>query len=113
MRNSLDVIIIGAGTAGLSALREVRKRTERFVVINDGPWGTMCARAGCMPCKALIAAANAFHARWWSTEALTISDLLRMPFYHPVHEEGLRTALRRLSAQLPAATTDSDLDRRG
>ena len=59
----LDVIIIGAGSAGLSALREVKKRTEHFVVINDGPWGTMCARVGCMPSKALIAAANAYHAR--------------------------------------------------
>jgi dihydrolipoamide dehydrogenase len=63
VRDSFDVIIIGAGTAGLSALREVRKRTERFVVIDEGPWGTLCARAGCMPSKALIAAANAFHAR--------------------------------------------------
>ncbi|MDP1829773.1 MAG: dihydrolipoyl dehydrogenase [Archangium sp.] len=63
MRDPLDVIIIGAGTAGLSALREVKKRTQSFAIINDGPWGTMCARVGCMPSKALIAAANAFHAR--------------------------------------------------
>jgi dihydrolipoamide dehydrogenase len=63
MHDPLDVIIIGAGTAGLSALREVRKRTERFALINDGPWGTMCARVGCMPSKALIAAANAFEGR--------------------------------------------------
>ncbi|MBC7690536.1 MAG: dihydrolipoyl dehydrogenase [Methylotenera sp.] len=63
MRDPLDVIIIGAGTAGLSALREVKKRTQHFVVINDGPWGTMCARVGCMPSKALIAVANAFHTR--------------------------------------------------
>jgi dihydrolipoamide dehydrogenase len=63
MRDSLDVIVIGAGSAGLSALREVKKRTQRFVVINDGPWGTMCARVGCMPSKALLAAANAFDAR--------------------------------------------------
>ena len=63
MPDLLDVIIIGAGTAGLSALREVKKRTERFAIINDGPWGTMCARVGCMPSKALISAANAFHAR--------------------------------------------------
>jgi len=58
-----DVIIIGAGSAGLAALREVRKRTERVVVVNDGPYGTTCARVGCMPSKALIEAANAFHAR--------------------------------------------------
>jgi dihydrolipoamide dehydrogenase len=59
----VDVAIVGAGTAGLAALREVRKRTEHFLLINDGPFGTTCARVGCMPSKALIAAANAFHAR--------------------------------------------------
>ncbi|HET6579491.1 MAG TPA: dihydrolipoyl dehydrogenase [Gemmatimonadales bacterium] len=58
-----DVAIVGAGTAGLTALREVRARTDDFVLINAGPYGTTCARVGCMPSKALIAAANAFHAR--------------------------------------------------
>lgn len=59
----VDVAIVGAGTAGLSALREVRDRTDDFVLINAGPYGTTCARVGCMPSKTLIAAANAFHAR--------------------------------------------------
>jgi dihydrolipoamide dehydrogenase len=59
----VDVAIVGAGTAGLTALREVRNRTDNFVLINAGPYGTTCARVGCMPSKALIAAANAFHAR--------------------------------------------------
>lgn len=61
--NKFDVIIIGAGSAGLSALREVRKYTNNFILINDGPWGTTCARVGCMPSKVLIEAANAFHRR--------------------------------------------------
>jgi dihydrolipoamide dehydrogenase len=59
----VDVVIIGAGSAGLGALREIRKHTQRFAVINEGPWGTMCARVGCMPSKALIEAASAFHRR--------------------------------------------------
>lgn len=59
----VEVAIVGAGTAGLAALREVRRRTERFVMINAGAYGTTCARVGCMPSKALIAAANAFHSR--------------------------------------------------
>ena len=56
----LDTIIIGAGTAGLAALREVRKRTDRYLIVNDGPWGTTCARVGCMPSKMLIEAASTF-----------------------------------------------------
>lgn len=63
MAESVDVIIIGAGTAGLSALREVSRKTDNFLLINDGSWGTTCARVGCMPSKALIEAANAYHRR--------------------------------------------------
>jgi len=71
MTSPLDTLIIGAGTAGLAALREVRKRTDRFLIVNDGPWGTTCARVGCMPSKMLIEAANALHARRrWETFGL-------------------------------------------
>jgi dihydrolipoamide dehydrogenase len=34
--------------------------------------------------------------------SLTVHDMLRLPFYHPTLEEGLRSALRQLSAQVPA-----------
>ena len=40
--------------------------------------------------------------------SMTVRELLRLPFYHPVLEEGLRSALRELAAQLPAAG-ESDL----
>ncbi len=63
MSERYDVAIIGAGTAGLSALKEVRKRTGNFVLINDGPYGTTCARVGCMPSKVLIEAARVYHRR--------------------------------------------------
>lgn len=63
MSRTVDIAIIGAGSAGLSALSEVRKTTEDYLIVNDGPWGTICARVGCMPSKALIESANAFHRR--------------------------------------------------
>ena len=59
--HDVDVAIIGAGTAGMAAYREVVKRTERVALIDGGPLGTTCARVGCMPSKLLIAAADAAH----------------------------------------------------
>ncbi|GGD27695.1 dihydrolipoyl dehydrogenase [Sinisalibacter lacisalsi] len=59
----VDTVIVGAGSAGLSALREVRRYTDDFLLVNAGHWGTTCAAVGCMPSKALIEAANAFHRR--------------------------------------------------
>lgn len=58
-----EVAIVGAGSAGLSALDEVRKRTEDYLLIDGGPLGSSCARVACMPTKTLIEAANGFHRR--------------------------------------------------
>ncbi|WP_417807877.1 dihydrolipoyl dehydrogenase [Thioclava sp.] len=63
MTQHKSVIIIGSGSAGISALREVRRETEDFLIVNAGDWGTTCAARGCMPSKAMIEAANAFHRR--------------------------------------------------
>jgi len=56
-----DVAVVGAGSAGLGAYHAARKRGKRAVLIEDGPYGTTCARVGCMPSKLLIAAADAAH----------------------------------------------------
>ncbi len=58
----MDVAIIGAGTAGMSAYRATRVHTDKVLLIESGPYGTTCARVGCMPSKLLIAAADAAHA---------------------------------------------------
>ncbi len=55
----VDVAIIGAGSAGLNARREVEKAGQKPLMIESGPYGTTCARVGCMPSKLLIAAADA------------------------------------------------------
>ncbi|SHI21689.1 dihydrolipoyl dehydrogenase [Pollutimonas bauzanensis] len=57
-----DVAIIGAGTAGLSAYRAVKASGANAILIEGGPYGTTCARVGCMPSKLLIAAADMAHA---------------------------------------------------
>lgn len=57
-----DVAVIGAGTAGLAAYRAARAAGKRALIIEGGPYGTTCARVGCMPSKLLIAAAEAAHS---------------------------------------------------
>lgn len=59
---NVDVAIIGAGSAGMSAYRAAKTAGQRVVIIEGGPYGTTCARVGCMPSKLLIAAAEAAHA---------------------------------------------------
>jgi dihydrolipoamide dehydrogenase len=61
MTINVDVAIIGAGTAGLTAQEFVAQETDNYVIIDDGPLGTTCARVGCMPSKALIAMADDYH----------------------------------------------------
>ena len=49
------------------------------------------------------AAEHIGHLLAWARQLdLTIAQMLAMPFYHPVIEEGLRTALRDAQAKLAA-----------
>jgi len=62
----VDVAIIGAGTAGMSAFHAIKAAGKQVVLIDRGPLGTTCARVGCMPSKAALHAGM----RW-----LTAKDL--------------------------------------
>ena len=57
----VDVAIVGAGTAGLTARRAAVDGGASVAIVESGPYGTTCARVGCMPSKLLIAAADARH----------------------------------------------------
>lgn len=86
----VDVAIIGAGTAGLGAWREVRRSGCSVVMIDPGPFGTTCARVGCMPSKLVIAAAD-------------VADHIAHGARFGVHAEGVRVdgaaVMRRVQAE--------------
>ena len=63
MTRQVDVAIVGAGSAGLYAMSQVKTAGKSFVLIDGGELGTTCARVGCMPSKALIQIAEDFHRR--------------------------------------------------
>lgn len=65
MTRRVRIAILGAGTAGLTALKEAQRYTDDVLLINDGPYGTTCARVGCMPSKALIEVAHACARHDW------------------------------------------------
>jgi dihydrolipoamide dehydrogenase len=58
----VDVLILGAGTAGMAAYRAAVAVTPRVALVEAGSFGTTCAKVGCMPSKLLLAAAEAAHA---------------------------------------------------
>ena len=76
-----DVIVIGAGTAGLAAYHAVRDAKARAILVDHGPLGTTCARVGCMPSKAALRAGRRFAtadtlADWDAATRITMRDRL-------------------------------------
>ncbi len=63
MSRQVDVAIIGAGSAGLFALSQVRRKTDNYILIEGGELGTTCARVGCMPSKVMIQVADDYHRK--------------------------------------------------
>lgn len=55
-----DLVVIGAGTAGLSAFHAADRSGRSALLVDGGTLGTMCARVGCMPSKAVLIAARKF-----------------------------------------------------
>ncbi len=61
---SHDLAIIGSGSAAFAAAIRARDSGKSVVMIERGTTGGTCVNAGCIPSKALIAAAN---QHWQST----------------------------------------------
>ncbi|HEV2220574.1 MAG TPA: dihydrolipoyl dehydrogenase, partial [Casimicrobiaceae bacterium] len=69
------------------------------------------ARSGALLGAELIGpdAEHLAHLLAWAIQLdLTVTDMLQLPFYHPVVEEGLRTALRDTFAKLEVARRERD-----
>jgi pyruvate/2-oxoglutarate dehydrogenase complex dihydrolipoamide dehydrogenase (E3) component len=59
----VDICIIGAGSGGLSVAAGASQLGAKTVLIEKGEMGGDCLNTGCVPSKALIAAAHAAHAQ--------------------------------------------------
>ena len=61
MAIACDICVIGAGSAGLSVAAAAAQFGERVVLIEKAEMGGDCLNTGCVPSKALIAAARHAH----------------------------------------------------
>lgn len=61
MIDRFDLIVIGAGSAGLTAAGGVAMFGLKVALIEAGEMGGECLNTGCVPSKALLAAAKAAH----------------------------------------------------
>ena len=59
MPASYDLIAIGGGAGGISAVRSAHWAGKKALLISDGPPGGDCTFTGCVPSKALLAQAKA------------------------------------------------------
>lgn len=105
-QRSADLVIIGAGTAGLYALAEAKRQGLSWILIEGGVGGTTCARVGCMPSKVMLHVAEALYStRLFEQMGLTQSA--------PVAVDPVRvmTYIREMRDQFVAGVTSRSTDR--
>ena len=54
-----DVVIIGAGPAGLGLAYDLKQAGQAVAVVEENRWGGTCPNRGCDPKKVLMAAVEA------------------------------------------------------
>lgn len=59
---SYDAIVIGGGTAGMTAAKEIAKAGKKVALIEAERTGGDCLYSGCVPSKSLLATARVAHA---------------------------------------------------
>ena len=61
MVKTVDVLVIGTGTAGYTVALALSKAGRQVAVVDNRPYGGTCAMRGCQPKKYLVAAAEVAH----------------------------------------------------
>ena len=74
-RIETDLLVIGAGSGGLSVAAGASQMGARVVLLEGHEMGGDCLNYGCVPSKALLASAKAAHAKA-STARLGVTDQL-------------------------------------
>ena len=100
-----DLVVIGAGAAGITAARTAAEMGARVALAERGPLGGLCVNRGCLPKKALVTAGRVHRLVAEAAGFGTRSDGVRLDW------DAVQQRQRDVVAALrPAAP---DLERRG
>ena len=95
-----DLAIIGAGSAGLSVAAAAAQFGEKVVLFEKGEMGGDCLNTGCVPSKALLAAAKAAQAHRTSAKFGVSPDDPKIDFAKAMaHVESVIAAIAPLDSQ--------------
>lgn len=73
---AVDVVVLGAGPGGYVAAIRAAQLGQEVVLVDPGPPGGTCLHAGCIPSKALLAAANcAWQVSTWPEMGITTGQV--------------------------------------
>lgn len=87
---TVDLLVIGAGTAGMHAFSAAQRLGAKVLLVDPGPLGTTCARVGCMPSKALLHAGK----RWsQAQEMLGAAGVTALPEFAQARQHLWQQAL--------------------
>lgn len=95
-----DIAVIGAGSAGLSVAAAAAQFGEKVVLFEKGEMGGDCLNTGCVPSKALLAAAKAAQAHRSSAQFGVAADDPDVDFASAMaHVESVISTIAPLDSQ--------------
>ncbi len=99
MTDSPDLLVIGGGTAGLSAARTARRFGRSVVMVTDGEPGGDCTFTGCVPSKTLLASGRLPFAEAISRVHATVDEIAATENSDVLRAEGIDVVVGRADAR--------------
>ena len=98
-----DLLVIGGGSAGLSAARTARRRGKSVVLVNDGQPGGDCTFTGCVPSKTLLQASALPFAEAMGRVRETVAAIAADESADVLRHEGIEVVIGRATFTAPGA----------